>query len=213
MATVALAMILWPLTFGCAFGSATGDDEGGSTTTVSGGELGQPEPPDLGRQAPASGLGARVERATDPGENEPSATEGGTDSAHSLLPPVVLDAVAEQAVIDVGRAYLEYDYRVTPEARLAPVEDAMTPELFVELVAPLPPSLFGTLAAEQRMVTVTFVAIEGVEKRPDGAGVYELSFELNESRVGAGESKPEEQNWSQTLVVVVDSNNVVEDLR
>ena len=161
----------------------------------------------------AAGLVAELDRATVGGDEPENAnTDSGTDSALAE-PPAPLAPAIESQLIDFGRRYLEFDYRTPTSSPLAAVQAVVTPALYAALVAPLPAALVESLVAEQLVVTAEFVAIDGVEGRIGGGGVYQLTYLLTVTRIEPGAGRSEQLERTQILVVVVDGNDLVEDVR
>lgn len=138
-----------------------------------------------------------------------SAVEAGTDSAVTEAPAAVPEEL-ETALVDFGRYYLEYDYRIPDADRIEPLRDLTSPELFAELSEPTPPALAELLAAEQRVVTAELTSLQPLE-----AGVFELLFAVTVNRVDAADpgSSATSTEDTKVLVVSVGPDGRVSDVR
>ena len=162
------------------------------------------------------GIGSRMEERIEQAEEaneaeEESTTREGTDSEEAVPPPP--DHELESKLALFGQAYLAYDYRVTSETRLAPVQDLVTPDLYQGLITPLPEALTESLIAEHRVVTAELMTVEGIDSDLEGGGVYELSFLVSETTNPSSSTEPVTEEHIQLLTVFVRPDHLIEDVR
>lgn len=140
-----------------------------------------------------------------------SITAEGTDSvpADAVAP---VDAEIRLRLARFGESYLGFDYREPPERRLDELIQMVTPSLFTELAAPLPMALTETLVAERRVEIPELLTLVPVEAIATGGGVYELSFAVAETTTPDGTTVAERERM-QTITVVLNADNLVEDVR
>jgi hypothetical protein len=166
---------------------------------------------------PAAGDGASRDTAgpADPGgtggtEGSGGEAEGdvavddGTDSAVTEPPAAEIGPGLQSSLVEFGRRYLSFDYRIPPAEQIEPLRELTTAELFAQLAQPMPPALVESLVAEERVVDA-----ELTELLPLQAGVFQLTYQLtvtsNDDDVAGSEVR--------TLIVSVDPDDRVSDVR
>ncbi len=160
---------------------------------------------------PGSALAAQVEASESDQVGIESSTLEGTDSEATVRPS--LDPELESKLALFGQTYLAYDYRLTSESRLAPIEILVAPDLYVSLITPLPAALNETLTTERRIVKAEFLAVEGIDSNPGGGGIYQLSFLVSETSKPPSGDEELFQERTQSLTVVVGPDGLIEDVR
>jgi hypothetical protein len=161
------------------------------------------------------GIGSRMadqieetEASEDQGESQ---TYPGTDSEVLVPPP--LDEELESKLALFGQTYLAYDYRVSAESRLAPVQALVTADLYQSLVAPLPQALTESLADERRVVTAELVSVEGISFDPREGKVYQLSLLVSETTTPSPTAEPITEERTEHLTIFLGLDGVIEDVR
>lgn len=216
---VAVAMSLAPASLGCGFGPDSALSPGSSSsetslprTAAASEEIGEDMSTSARAAKSRSGL---VDTLNDQGVDRTavrSLTASGTDSVTPESVPG-LDEGVRVRLSRFGERYLSYDYREPPERRLDELAALVTPALFAELAAPLPPALAASLVEEQRVAVPELVSLVPLEALASGAGVYELAFAVTETTTPSGSTMPAERERVQTITVVLNAENLVEDVR
>jgi hypothetical protein len=130
----------------------------------------------------------------------------GTDS--DVAKPSPAGPELQSALVAFGQRYLAFDYRVNDATRVEQLRPLVTPELYGQLAQPMPAPLLASLAAQQRVVSATFVAVRALD-----ASVYELNFTVLTSTAANGSTPATMIEESRVLLVSVDGNQLVSDVR
>lgn len=213
-ASLMLALTVVPTSLSCAFAtSSTGSAP--TTASIQADSEIVPTGPTADRNRPAKGQAALTDvlQGSDAGlgQSDPI-TEAGTDSTEAESPIVVTEEI-RQRLSRFGGRYLSYDYRENPEARLEDLAALVTPSFYDRIAVPLPPALADSLVAERHVESAALISVVPISALPDGGGVYELSYAVTQTTTPIGSAEAAESERTQTISVVLDSENLVEDVR